>query len=167
MGEARIWFPAHCFPSVPQLLVIRMRIQSSQASFPQFRTCLCFWPFSSPKTCPTFKLAAMKMGPDLGIDYWASRNKRHNGLEGREVSRGAPRERAEQADPSSHTLTPDLHLLSLWSREPRYWAGSIPRGGAAPGLSPHLVCRGLGVTTLLARENIHLDAPPGGLSLEA
>ena len=120
------------FPSVAQLLAIRMRIQSSQASFSQSRTCLYFWPFSSPKTRPTFQLAAMKMAPDLGIDYWASRNKRRNGLEGREVSRGAPRERAEQADPSSHTLTPDLHLLSLWSHEPGSWAR------AHPVVAPHL-----------------------------
>lgn len=144
------------FPSVPQLLVIRIRIQSSHI-FPPVRTCLVLG-HSPPQDPASFQLHAMKMAPHLRIDYWASRNERCNALEGREVSRGALRERAEQAD-LPHTPSPLTSASSPCGPAERVLARSTPRGGAAPGLFPHLVCRGLRSPPLLAREKTQLDAP--------
>lgn len=62
------------FPQYPNCWQLGFGSKVVKHLFPQFWTYLCFWPFSSPKTRPTFQLAAMKMAPDLGIDYWASGN---------------------------------------------------------------------------------------------
>lgn len=75
------------------------------------------------------------------------------------MSRGAPAGEGRAGIPLPHTPSP---LTSASSCGPAEGArpGAHPRGGAAPGLFPHFVCRGLRSPILLAREKTQLDAPP-------